>query len=207
MLVSFAAAFIVSWVLYHEPKTQAETTVSKTVSEEETSESKTEKTESASETAALSGAVGSPMKGRAILLSEVPDATFASGVLGEGMAVIPESGDIVSPVNGTVTVLFDTKHAIGITSEDGIDLLIHVGINTVELNGAPFTAHICQGDTVKAGQLLLTADLDQIRQAGYDTATPVIITNSDSYKQVVMTAKPGDISFMDPILEVEKANE
>ena len=207
MLVSFAAAFIVSWVLYHEPKTQAETTVSKTVSEEETSESKTEKTESASETAALSGAVGSPMKGRAIPLSEVPDATFASGVLGEGMAVIPESGDIVSPVNGTVTVLFDTKHAIGITSEDGIDLLIHVGINTVELNGAPFTAHICQGDTVKAGQLLLTADLDQIRQAGYDTATPVIITNSDSYKQVVMTAKPGDISFMDPILEVEKANE
>ena len=207
MLVSFATAFIVSWVLYHEPKTQAETTVSKTVSEEETSESKTEKTESASETAALSGAVGSPMKGRAIPLSEVPDATFASGVLGEGMAVIPESGDIVSPVNGTVTVLFDTKHAIGITSEDGIDLLIHVGINTVELNGAPFTAHICQGDTVKAGQLLLTADLDQIRQAGYDTATPVIITNSDSYKQVVMTAKPGDISFMDPILEVEKANE
>lgn len=77
----------------------------------------------------------------------------------------------------------------------------------MELNGAPFTAHICQGDTVKAGQLLLTADLDQIRQAGYDTATPVIITNSDSYKQVVMTAKPGDISFMDPILEVEKANE
>lgn len=206
MLVSFAAAFIVSWVLYHEPKTQAETTVSKTVSEEETSESKTEKTESASETAALSGAVGSPMKGRAIPLSEVPDDTFASGVLGKGMAVIPESGNIVSPVNGTVTVLFDTGHAIGITSEDGMDLLIHVGINTVELKGAPFTAHVSQGDTVKAGQLLLTADLEQIRQAGYDTTTPVIITNSDSYKQVVMTAKPGDISFMDPILEVEKAN-
>ena len=121
-------------------------------------------------------------------------------------SVIPESGNIVSPVNGTVTVLFDTGHAIGITSEDGMDLLIHVGINTVELKGAPFTAHVSQGDTVKAGQLLLTADLEQIRQAGYDTTTPVIITNSDHYKQIVTAAEPGKITFLDPILEVEKAN-
>lgn len=199
MLVSFAAAFIVSWVLYHDPKTATDVPVPETGHTEE-------KTAALPKGNPASTIVGSPMEGRSIPLSEVPDDTFASGVLGEGMAVIPESGDIVSPVNGTVTVLFDTGHAIGITSEDGMDLLIHVGINTVELKGAPFTAHVSQGDTVKAGQLLLTADLEQIRQAGYDTTTPVIITNSDHYKQIVTAAEPGKITFLDPILEVEKAN-
>ena len=144
------------------------------------------------------------MEGQAIPMSEVPDGTFAAEVLGKGMAVIPESGKVVSPVNGTVATVFDTKHAIGLLSDDGVEILIHVGINTVEMNGEPFTVHVSDGDTIKAGQLLLTADLEKIKAAGYNTTTPMIVTNSDNYDDVLMTAAPGKVAFLDPVLEVKK---
>lgn len=126
----------------------------------------------------------SPLKGEAIRLSEVPDDTFANEILGKGMAVIPSEGMVVSPVDGEVSTLFDTLHAIGVTGDNGVELLIHVGINTVELEGKYYKALVKQGDKVTKGQPLLEFDIDGIRGAGYNTVTPVIITNSDEYDDV-----------------------
>lgn len=176
ILVASAVAFIISWMLYKEPKEQ---------------------------TAAFKkNTVYSPMQGTAVPLTEIPDDTFAAEILGKGMAVVPEDKEVISPVNGTVSTVFDTKHAVGITADDGMEILIHVGINTVELNGQYFTAHVKEGDLVKAGQPLLTADLKNIADAGYNLTTPVIITNSDDYEEVLMTVS-GKVNFLDQILEVK----
>lgn len=203
ILVAFAVAFVCSWILFKdedkqgskgngsgvkkitEKKEETETTSAQTESTD-----KTEKSEETAEiTEASEGKVYSPMTGEAIKLSEVKDETFASGVLGKGMAVIPSVGEIRAPFDGTVETIFDTKHALGLRSNDGVELLIHVGINTVELNGKFYTAHVKDGDTIKKGHLLLAFDIDGIRGAGYDVTTPVIVTNSDDYEEIeqVMT--------------------
>lgn len=125
-----------------------------------------------------------PMSGTALALDQVPDSTFASGLLGQGVAIIPAVGKVIAPFSGEVASLFQTKHAIGLLSDSGIELLIHVGIDTVKLDGAPFTAHVKEGDRVKAGDLLLEFDRQAILDAGYDLATPIIISNSDDYRSV-----------------------
>lgn len=125
-----------------------------------------------------------PMSGTALALDQVPDSTFASGLLGKGVAIIPAVGKVIAPFSGEVASLFQTKHAIGLLSDSGIELLIHVGIDTVKLDGVPFTAHVKEGDKVKAGDLLLEFDRQAILDAGYDLATPIIISNSDDYRSV-----------------------
>ncbi len=130
--------------------------------------------------------VYAPMTGSCIAMEEVDDPVFASCAMGGGVAIDPTEGKIVSPVDGTVTMLFDTKHAIGLMSDDGVEVLIHCGINTVELKGAPFDAKVKAGDKVKRGQVLMNVDLDQIRAAeNCQTITPVIITNTDAYASLV----------------------
>lgn len=129
-------------------------------------------------------AILAPMSGTALALDQVPDSTFASGLLGQGVAIIPAVGKVIAPFSGEVASLFQTKHAIGLLSDSGIELLIHVGIDTVKLDGAPFTAHVKEGDRVKAGDLLLEFDRQAILDAGYDLATPIIISNSDDYHSV-----------------------
>lgn len=146
----------------------------------------------------------SPLAGEAIPMSEVPDDTFAAEVLGKGMAVIPSEGKVVAPCAGEVTTLFDTKHAVGLTTADGIELLIHVGVNTVELEGKYYKAHVAQGDKVKPGQLLLTFDISKIQAAGYNVTTPVIIANTDDFKSVT-GLKTGTIRRMEPLVKVEEA--
>lgn len=146
----------------------------------------------------------SPLAGEAIPMSEVPDDTFAAEVLGKGMAVIPSEGKVVAPCGGEVSTLFDTRHAVGITTKDGTELLIHVGVNTVELEGKYYTAHVAQGDKVKPGQLLLTFDMQKIEAAGYPVVTPVIVANTDEYKNVV-GLKTGKIRRMEPLIKVEEA--
>ncbi|WP_116186657.1 PTS beta-glucoside transporter subunit IIABC [Pectobacterium aquaticum] len=132
--------------------------------------------------------INSPIEGTVLPLEQVGDETFASGLMGKGIAIKPLAGRVVSPVNGKVASLFKTHHAIGLESEEGAEVLIHVGIDTVKLDGQYFTAHIKTGDVVKQGDLLVEFDYQAIEKAGYDTTTPVIITNSEDYVDVLPTA-------------------
>lgn len=129
--------------------------------------------------------VDSPVTGTVIPLSEVKDDVFSKEVVGKGAAVIPEKGEIVAPEDGTVASVFDTGHALGMVTGDGIELLIHIGLDTVELKGKYFKTHVKQGDTVKKGQLLITFDIEAIRAAGYDVTTPVLVSNSAEYLDVL----------------------
>ncbi|ETT53473.1 beta-glucoside-specific PTS transporter subunit IIABC [Paenibacillus sp. FSL P4-0338] len=129
--------------------------------------------------------VVSPLSGTLQPLNTLPDEAFASGAMGKGIVIEPSSGILTSPVNGTVTTVFPTGHAIGITSDSGAELLIHVGVNTVKLKGQHFTKKVKEGDKVVKGQLLLEFDLEAIRAAGFVTATPVIVTNSAQYLDVL----------------------
>ncbi|HBS3675170.1 PTS beta-glucoside transporter subunit IIABC [Klebsiella quasipneumoniae subsp. similipneumoniae] len=142
-----------------------------------------------------------PMSGSVIALDQVPDSTFASGLLGRGVAIIPAVGKVIAPFPGEVASLFQTKHAIGLQSDSGIELLIHVGIDTVKLDGVPFTAHVKEGDRVQAGDLLIEFDRQAILDAGYDLATPIIISNSDDYREID-TVVPSAVEAGQPLLSV-----
>lgn len=131
--------------------------------------------------------LASVMEGNVIPLNQVKDEAFASGAMGKGVAIEPLDGKVHSPVNGEVTVLFPTYHAIGVKSDEGVEVLIHIGMDTVQLDGKGFTPHVKVGDKVTAGQLLIDCDLDIIRDAGYSTVTPIIVTNSDEYLDVLTT--------------------
>lgn len=128
--------------------------------------------------------IAAPLKGNIHPLSKAQDEAFASGALGQGAMIEPNEEVVVAPFDGTVTALFPTKHAIGLTSKDGIELLIHVGINTVELNGKHFKTFVNQGDSVKKGQKLIEFDKDSISKEGYLTQTMIIVTNSADFKQI-----------------------
>ena len=134
--------------------------------------------------------VYAPVEGKILPLDQAQDEAFASGVLGKGAVVEPETGLVVAPFDGTVTALFPTKHAIGLTSSDGIEVLIHVGINTVELNGRFFETFVSQGDTVRKGQKLIGFDMENIAAAGYPTQTMVIVTNTPEFETVAVQENP-----------------
>ena len=130
-----------------------------------------------------------PIEGTIKPVEESSDAAFASGALGKGVVIIPSDGKVYAPVSGTVTVLFPSLHAIGITSDSGVELLIHIGINTVQLDGKGYTAHIKQGDHVECGQLLVEFDMDYITSEGYSLETPVLVTNYNDLKEIKITDK------------------
>ena len=127
-------------------------------------------------------------EGQVIPLEQVNDATFANKVLGDGIAVIPEKGEVYAPVDGTVVSIFDTKHAIGIQSANGTELLIHIGIDTVNLNGKYFKAHVKTGDSIKKGQLMISFEKDKIKKEGYDTVIPLLFTDLSEDKQLTKLA-------------------
>jgi glucose-specific phosphotransferase system IIA component len=130
------------------------------------------------------GHILAPADGEVISLDAVGDPVFSERILGDGAAVIPESGTILSPVDGVVTSIAKTLHAFGITTPDGLEILIHVGINTVELTGAGFQCRVKEGDTVVAGDPLCDVDLGMVEREGYQTCTPVVITNMDKVRNV-----------------------
>ena len=142
---------------------------------------------------AESAEVVSSLAGQVKPLSQATDPVFSSGVMGQGVVIEPSQGELVSPVNGTVTVLFPTKHAVGIVSEEGVELLMHIGMDTVSLDGKGFEAHVAQGDKVVVGQQLISFDMDVIKEAGLVTETPVIITNQDDFQADVEGDLPRDI--------------
>ena len=136
-------------------------------------------------------------------MDQVKYETFAAEVLGKGVAVIPEKGQVKAPCNAVVETVFDTKHAIGLKADNGAELLIHIGVNTVELGGKYYETHVSEGDHVKAGQLLITFDMDRIKAEGYDVTTPLIVTNTDEY-QDIKVLKTGKTDYRDHVLELIK---
>jgi PTS system beta-glucosides-specific IIC component len=146
----------------------------------------------ASSSAAKGGTIAAPVSGKVIALSDVADEAFSSGALGQGLAIEPSEGKIYAPLDGEISTFFPTGHAVGITGDNGAEILIHVGMDTVELNGKGFTPKKKQGDKVKKGDLLLEVDLESVKAAGKPTVTPVIVTNSDDFADVI-PAEPGNI--------------
>lgn len=138
----------------------------------------------------------SPLEGELISLVNVKDEAFSSGALGKGLGIVPTEGKLYSPANGVVTMVFPTGHAVGITTDSGAEILMHIGMDTVQLEGKYFTVHAKQGDKITAGQLLTEFDIDGIRSEGYDITTPIIVTNTNQYLDVMVvdeeTVKPGD---------------
>lgn len=180
--------------------------------ENKPSENKTEKTEQpaqAMETKAENadiaddGIITAPLSGKAVKLENVPDQTFAQGILGLGAAIEPTEGKVVAPGDGKVETLFDTFHAVGLTLDNGKELLIHVGINTVELKGEGFKAYVSEGDRVTKGQTLITFDMDFIKSKGYQTITPVLVGNSDEFASVEELAEEGtEVTIGDKLIKV-----
>ena len=122
-----------------------------------------------------------PMAGKAVPISEVPDPTFAEGMLGNGIAIEPAEGKVYAPCDATVDMMFTTGHAVSLVADCGAEILIHVGLETVSLEGKPFTVHAANGDKVKKGQLLIEVDLDAVKAAGLPTITPMVVCNTDEY--------------------------
>ncbi|CAG9709422.1 beta-glucoside-specific PTS transporter subunit IIABC [Clostridium neonatale] len=179
--ISVAIAFVGTWILgFDDPKNEEDEIVEE-VNEDNTLEESIENNNEIT----VESVVCAPIEGKAVSLKQVDDATFSEEIMGKGAAIIPAVGRAVAPVDGVVSALFETKHAIGITSDDGVEVLIHIGLDTVKLGGEHFTAYIKAGDKVKKGDLLVEFDIEAIKKAGYDTITPVLVTNAHDYKDVL----------------------
>lgn len=189
-VIAFVLGFVLNLVLYRDAATP--------VTEAAKQDAQPASADAAADTSSAGPAlqVTSPLSGRVITLSECTDAAFSSGALGGGVVIEPSEGVVVAPFDGTVVALFPTLHAIGLSSQDGVDVLIHVGLNTVELAGKGFTAFVAQRDVVTKGQKLLEFDMDLIRDAGYSLETPVVIANTKKFLGVlperVPTVERGD---------------
>ncbi len=202
-VVASGVAFIASWLMYKDPVTEGEKAETRSSADTPKTEPKAQEEDLTAGKEFDDTAVYSPLKGEVVLMQDVPDETFAAEVLGKGAAVEPSEGRVVAPADATVETLFDTHHAIGLTLDNGMEILIHVGINTVELGGEGYEAHVAEGDKVKRGQTLITFDKALIQSKGYKTVTPVIITNADDYEEI-NTAASGSIGLLDKLLETKK---
>lgn len=190
LVVSTVVAFVISWMLYQEEPLREPA---------KRDEEKPEKGISSEGNTGLEVCV--PIEGQAIPLSEVNDATFAEGILGKGAAIVPETGRVVAPFHGIVSTVFPTRHAIGLTGKNGVEVLIHIGINTVELEGKFYSVYIEAEEEVRAGDLLAEFDIEGIKAAGYDITTPVIVTNSNDYESVDLL-KQGNVKPIEGLLSI-----
>lgn len=146
--------------------------------------------------------ITSPISGQAISAQEIEDETFAAGLLGYTVGILPAEGKAYAPAGGTISIVFETGHAVGLQTVDGAEVLLHIGIDTVSLNGEPFHMHVKEGDRVRKGDLLVEFDRDAICTAGYSTTTAVIITNADAFD--VIDAHIGTVTHGDTLLTVSK---
>ena len=146
--------------------------------------------------------INSPISGEVKLLEQINDEVFSTGMMGKGVAIVPNEGKIIAPFNGEISSIFPTKHAIGLRSEDGIDMLIHVGMDTVNLKGKYFETDLKQGQRVNKGEVLEKFDISKIKEAGYDVTVPVIITNSNDFKEVEVIQHDDNIKAGDNILTI-----
>ncbi len=187
LIVSFVISFTLTWFTWKEETEEKENT--KTTEEEK-------KIEPAAKT------LYAPLKGNVIPREEIPDETFASGVLGDGVGIEPEVGEVVAPFEGEISSVTDTRHAIGITGPGEMEVLIHVGIDTVNMHGDGFEIFVSEGEKVKAGQKLMTFDISKIKAAGYSTTTAVLLTNSDDYPNFKVL-KTGNTNKMEQLFTIE----
>ena len=144
-----------------------------------------------------------PIAGKVVPITEVPDPTFAEGMLGNGIAIEPTDGKVCAPCNATVDMMFTTGHAVSLVADTGAEILIHVGLETVGLEGKPFTVHVKNGDVVKKGDLLMEADLDAIQAAGLNIITPVLVCNPDAFS-TFKTNTGVDVTAADVVVELGK---
>lgn len=146
--------------------------------------------------------IGSPVTGKIVPISSVSDPTFAEEMIGKGVAIIPEDGNFYAPASGTLVALFPTGHAYAINTDDGAELLVHIGIDTVKLNGQCFDIQAKQGDKVKKGDLIVKVDLEGVKAAGYDIVTPVIISNSGKFSKI--EKKDGNVTAGEAVVLLNK---
>jgi len=200
MAISIGVAFVLTWMFGYKDS------VSETCQEAEKEKTQGEKAEAEKleiqESVTGEILLDSHMEGEAIPMSEVKDETFAAEVLGKGIAIIPKKGEVTAPCDAVVETVFNTRHAIGLKADNGVEILIHVGINTVELGGKFYTSHVTEGDRVRTGQVMLTFDMEKIKEAGYDVTTPMIVTNSDDYQEIRIL-KIGNVTKQDAVLEIK----
>ncbi|MFJ5457577.1 beta-glucoside-specific PTS transporter subunit IIABC [Pectobacterium sp. CHL-2024] len=198
--IAIVVTFALTWIMgFDDPVDETET--APTTNNPSTSETETTKKPQATESHAEQQAIMSPLSGKLVALNDINDDVFSQGLLGQGVAIIPDKGEVVAPVSGEIITFLESKHAVGIRTDNGLELLIHVGLDTVNLNGKHFTGHIKPGDRVSAGDRLISFDLHEIMRLGYDPITPVVIINSDDYASVVCSA-PQPIAPMDTIIKV-----
>lgn len=185
LAVSFVVAFVLTWVFWKEEVEEKNETEDKTTSE----------------VLQTMKFVYAPVKGNVITRDLIPDATFAAGVLGNGVGIEPEVGEVVAPFDGTISSVTDTKHAVGITGPENMELLIHVGVDTVNMKGEGFEMFVKQGDVVKKGQKLIQFDIEKIQNAGYSATTAVLLTNSDDYPEFEIV-KNGKVEAQEELFRI-----
>ncbi|MFC3418983.1 beta-glucoside-specific PTS transporter subunit IIABC [Salinicoccus hispanicus] len=190
MIIAIVVAFIVAFVLTYffgrinQKEDSQAVAGDEEIKNEAREETPVEDVPRASGSAVRNENLLSPLEGRIVPLSDVSDEVFSSGTMGDGVAIHPSAGRVYAPADGIVSTLFKTKHAVGITSDNGAEVLIHIGIDTVQLEGEFYTAHVNQGDRIKTGELLVEFDIDQIEAGGYSVTTPVIVTNTNAYDEL-----------------------
>lgn len=203
--ITMVVAFVMMFVTFKDKQTVA-VSIANAAAAEKTTVAETEKSssgENKNEKLIKNIEIKSPLKGSIIPLSQVQDGAFAAEILGKGAAVVPQEGIVTSPVNGTVSTLFPTLHAIGIMSNEGVELLIHIGLNTVQMNGKGFKAFVQQGDKITVGQKLIEFDMDLLQKEGYCLETPVVVTNTADYLDV-LAENPKDVLCGEPLLHIVK---
>ena len=187
MAVSIGVSFVLTWIFgYKDEETQAQSAPGNAAAEEEPAKK----------------VIFAPIQGNVIPREDIPDETFASGVLGDGVGIEPEIGEVVAPFDGEISSVTETRHAIGISGPGGMELLIHVGVDTVKMDGNGFAVLVSEGDKVRAGQKLMTFDISKIKAAGYSTASAVLLTNSDDFPSCHVI-KTGKAKQMEEIVTVE----
>lgn len=193
LAVSFGVSFLLTWFVWKEEAEDSGNT--------EKAEEKMQSIQKEAEAKSEEKVLLSPLKGNIIKREDIPDETFASGVLGDGVGIEPEVGEVAAPFDGEISSVTDTCHAVGITGPGGMEVLIHVGVDTVNMKGDGFALLVSEGDQVKAGQKLLTFDIEKIRAAGYSPTTAVLLTNSDDYPDFKVL-KTGKTDMMEKVFTV-----
>lgn len=189
-VISVVLAFVITLIIFKDEKEV------ETVEVKDDNKAAAKESEKAEEIE-----ISAPLRGEAVELSKVDDPTFAEEILGKGAAIIPSEGKVAAPFDGTVISVFDTKHAIALKSENGLELLIHIGLDTVKLNGKHYDVKVSNGDKIKKGQELILFDMDKIKEEGYDIVTPVVVTNPDDYSD--FDTVKGSVSIGDSFIKVK----